>query len=646
MSIVGKILSRLAVFGVAAVVGGIVASVAVAALQDRSPVSTAGLAPEVQMAGADVPSGPGPNVEPGPVVAFTEVDAGSPEPYATLAPEDLAAAAAALLGGEPVSFVNPSGFPRIPPVTQFDGGPFQGSNCMLASGAMLSRLGYGIVTTGSILRTLQDDTDGGTGLNDLATALYRGYGVTFDHGLIRPDQLKALLAAGYGAAVPGDYSKVPRSLRLQPDYTGGHGIYLDGYYAGDAAHGIPPAYYVIDPLGRPASGYEGEWWPASVVDAFATSFGGGRVAAMWAFPPGGSAPDVVGPDVLPIPPDPAPGPSASAEPSPSASASVSPSPSGLVPPEAGDVELGAPPVLPVPPVPFAGEHEHHPAFDLCVLNPSLPGCPSGLPAVFPGGAVPTVELRLGPEVTVLFADATDGNVAMVGFTVDPPATADVQFWRADGTSGVQTSSSMTSISLLGTTVLLARLDTLADTEYRFRAVAGNGVFAGQSGIGTFTTGAGVSRFDVALSGAPSPKFGLVAVESPYRHLRSGAFAEPMLRMDALGGAGCVAAARFGSVDLCLDVTDLPKAVACTRAEVGYALTGFEATSILVRAFPVETGVTPDGDMTLGGVLEADGPAPAGDVSIGCLASGLTYHIVIDAVGDDRGILAESTVTVP
>jgi hypothetical protein len=46
------------------------------------------------------------------------------------------------------------------------------------------------------------------------------------------------------------------------------------------------------------------------------------------------------------------------------------------------------------------------------------------------------------------------------------------------------------------------------------------------------------------------------------------------------------------------------------------------------------------------VLEADGPAPSGEVSVGCLASGLTYHVVLDAVGDDRGILASKDVTVP
>jgi hypothetical protein len=68
--------------------------------------------------------------------------------------------------------------------------------------------------------------------------------------------------------------------------------------------------------------------------------------------------------------------------------------------------------------------------------------------------------------------------------------------------------------------------------------------------------------------------------------------------------------------------------------------------VLVRAYPTVAGETPEGEMTLDGVLEATGTAPAGDVSVGCLASGLSYIIVLDAVGDDRGTLATATVTVP
>ena len=200
-----------------------------------------------------------------------------------------------MLGAQPAAYKNPSGFPRVPPISQFDGGPFQGSNCTLTSGAMIARLAFGIVTSGSTLRTLQDDQEGGTDLNDLNQALWRGYGVSLPTGFLRPDQLKDLLSKGYGAVIQGEYGLIPRGLRLQKDFLGGHAIYLDGYYPGNPVKGIPEAYYVIDPLGRPHSGYEGDWWPASVVDDFATAFGGGsRIPTMWAYPPGGVPPQVEG----------------------------------------------------------------------------------------------------------------------------------------------------------------------------------------------------------------------------------------------------------------------------------------------------------------------------------------------------------------
>jgi hypothetical protein len=82
------------------------------------------------------------------------------------------------------------------------------------------------------------------------------------------------------------------------------------------------------------------------------------------------------------------------------------------------------------------------------------------------------------------------------------------------------------------------------------------------------------------------------------------------------------------------------------AKVSYVLAGIEADSVAVRAHPAVSGVTPDGDLTLDGVLEASGPAGTGEVSVGCLGSGMSYHIVIDALGDDRGALASETVAVP
>ena len=186
MSRAAAFLPRLVLFGVMVIVGFVVSSAVVLALQDRTPQSAATEAPDYVLAGA--PDTPGGSPVP---VAFDAVPSGSAVPLESLAPADLTAAADTLLGAEPAAYKNPSGFPRVPPISQFDGGPFQGSNCTLTSGAMLARLGFGIVTSGSTLRGLQDDQDGGTDLNDLNQALWRGYGVTFKTGFLRPDQLKS-----------------------------------------------------------------------------------------------------------------------------------------------------------------------------------------------------------------------------------------------------------------------------------------------------------------------------------------------------------------------------------------------------------------------------------------------------------------------
>ena len=71
-----------------------------------------------------------------------------------------------------------------------NGGPLGNVNCTMASGAMLARLGYGIVTTGSHLRALQPDQEGGTSLADLQVAIKK-WGVAFNQGAISPLQLRA-----------------------------------------------------------------------------------------------------------------------------------------------------------------------------------------------------------------------------------------------------------------------------------------------------------------------------------------------------------------------------------------------------------------------------------------------------------------------
>jgi hypothetical protein len=208
---------------------------------------------------------------------------------------------------------------------------------------------------------------------------------------------------------------------------------------------------------------------------------------------------------------------------------------------------------------------------------------------------------------------------------------------------------MASLDVLGQPTIVARLDTLAATTYHFQVVAGDGLFAGASPVGTFTTGPGVSAFDVAVGSDPNPALGLGSGLSPYAHLGADSFAAPLLEI--VGGAapmGCGATViDFGGSPYCLAGIESGVApTACPRATVTYALAGVAASGVVIRAFPTVPGEAPDGSPTLDGILEANGPAGSGSVDIGCLASGLGYSIVVDAVGDDAGILAAHTIEVP
>jgi hypothetical protein len=204
---------------------------------------------------------------------------------------------------------------------------------------------------------------------------------------------------------------------------------------------------------------------------------------------------------------------------------------------------------------------------------------------------------------------------------------------------------MAAIPLLGQTIMTARLDVLAATEYHFQVIAGDGILGSQSPVGTFTTADGVAAFDVAVSSTSSPVFELATGLSPYLHLARGGFGEPLVRLDQLT-TSCGSVILFGDLDFCGDARTAPAVDTCQRAEVSYELIGVDHVAVLIRAFPAEPGLDPEGDVVLSTVLEAEGPAGSGDVSVGCLASGVSYHLVLDAVGDDRGILASRLVSVP
>src|SRR5262245_10903961 len=105
-------------------------------------------------------------------------------------------------GGQPAQWWNTS-VPRIPAISQFDGGPLQKVNCLMAATAMLARLGFGVVTTGSQVRALSGDTELGTTYQNAQDAIRKGWNVRFSQGALTPLQLRAVLYAGAGAIIDG-----------------------------------------------------------------------------------------------------------------------------------------------------------------------------------------------------------------------------------------------------------------------------------------------------------------------------------------------------------------------------------------------------------------------------------------------------------
>lgn len=384
-----------------------------------------------------------------------------------------------------------AGHSRVPPISQFDGGPLQGFNCTMASGAMLARLVFGIVTTGSRLRALQPDQQGGTSLVDLNNAINR-YGVHFDSAAITPIQLRALMYAGAGAVIQGNYGVIPVATRLQKDFTGSHAIYLDGFRPASAAG--PAAYYVDDPLGPTWAGYKGAWWPADMVEAFAASFGGGLIYTAWGFPGGGT------PSTYPtLPPDsyPTSQPAASASPvaSGSAAPSASPSPVLIPSPEASPSGPPAGNDNPSPPPGWwnpgnlqvqVSQQVVNILLGACATTPAPAYCPPGIIGVLPPGkVVPSLPpLSQTALIKLLYANPIGGGQMQVIFSGPAGSVGALQYWDAGGTGGLHTAPSVEPALLDGKPVFVATFPLTQGAASDFVAFAsGTGVHA-LSQVGT------------------------------------------------------------------------------------------------------------------------------------------------------------------
>ncbi|HEY6058489.1 MAG TPA: hypothetical protein VIV06_10680, partial [Candidatus Limnocylindrales bacterium] len=407
-------------------------------------------------------------------------------------------------GGERPQWWSP-GVPRVPAITQFDGGPLGNANCVMASGAMLARLTFGILTTGSQLRSLQDDQEGGTSLPDLETAVGRGWGVEFSHGILSAVQLRALLFAGAGAEIVGLYGEIPLELRLQANFTAAHAIYLDGFR--EPGPEGPAAYYVIDPIGRPSRGYRGGWWPADIVERFALALGFGGIASAWGFA-GGVVPEphpILPPSAYPTAPSQSPSPGQSLSPSGSAPASpgTSPTPApgedpmptgstgsvpdqdeGTTPPSGPTVQQGSS---------DAGVADLIALYARCATQPPPGDCPPGLvaqviaPPSQPSTGPPPVAPPRWPTdlsfVKLRYVTAVGPGTYQVIFDTPTDSTAGLWFWPS--TSDRALSAAPVDLALLdGQTVGVATVVVDPAASFSFVATVSSGAGQAVSPVGS------------------------------------------------------------------------------------------------------------------------------------------------------------------
>jgi hypothetical protein len=122
--------------------------------------------------------------------------------------------------------------------------------------------------------------------------------------------------------------------------------------------------------------------------------------------------------------------------------------------------------------------------------------------------------------------------------------------------------------------------------------------------------------------------------------------QPGPPLAAEDSVACGQLVRFASQPLCLAAPSQVAEQPCRQASVDYALVGMAAGGVVVRAFPTVAGKLEDGQVTLAGVLEADGPPGSGHLTLGCLAPGLSYLVVLDLAGDDGGPVASRLISAP
>jgi hypothetical protein len=370
--------------------------------------------------------------------------------------------------------------PRIPQITQFDHGPLQGSNCVMAAGAMLAELAYGVVVTASDLRAHQSDQDGPSSYGDLNQAMKTLFGVGFLRGLLSPTQLRALSYAGAGVVVSLDYGEIPVDVRVQRTFDGNHSVYIDAF----TVHGPDgrPAYWVMDPIGH-FGGYKGGWWPAEDVERAGLVRSGGKIYATWAFA-GGIVPERH--KVLPF--EAYPGASAAptsgpTEPPPSAD----PMPSGDLPSPPDDPDNGTPPPeipewIPIDIQTNLYLIEPQPEGLACTVQPIPATCPGGIIGVLGAGGANDPTAPPINQIQVLYGTVIAPGTVQIVF--DSPPGTDGQLWTFSD-NGLPIVRTLAEPATIGSNnVSVANIQVSSSGTLSFFATATSPSYSGFSTVGS------------------------------------------------------------------------------------------------------------------------------------------------------------------
>ncbi|MFN8619207.1 MAG: M23 family metallopeptidase [Chloroflexota bacterium] len=151
--------------------------------------------------------------------------------------------------------------------TQLDGSAYSRGNCNMASAAMLFEVQTGRTLSGAAMRRLSGARTPGTTLADLKRAFRRLGQSVITREDMSWSSFTAQVRAGRSAVVMGWYGNLPRSVDLQPGFTGAHSVFVLGYSPSPFHH--HGGFYVMDPLGQ--GQYDGMWWSRKTLKRFGWS---------------------------------------------------------------------------------------------------------------------------------------------------------------------------------------------------------------------------------------------------------------------------------------------------------------------------------------------------------------------------------------